>query len=216
MTGYLTRDLDIEFGGLPYRVQALQDLQQFSDPDHAAERAGISSAQWSLFGQPWPSGQVLATHMAGLDVAGKRVLELGCGLALASLVLARRGADVTASDYHPLAGDFLQLNGRSNGLPAIPFLQLDWEKPDPAAGRFDLIIGSDILYERRHAELLAGVIDGYAQPHAEVIVTDPGRGNAGRFVRLIGALGFAVEQQHMAFEPQQVAPFRGRIITARR
>jgi predicted nicotinamide N-methyase len=216
MAGYLTRELDVEFGGAHYRVQALQDLQQFSDPHGIAERAGISSALWSLFGQPWPSGLVLAEHMLDIDIQGKRTLELGCGLALASLVLARRGADITASDYHPLAADFLAYNTRANDLPAIPFRRLDWEQPDADLGRFDLIIGSDILYERRHAELLNDVIAAHAQPHAEVIVTDPGRGNAGRFVRMLGEHGFAVEQQHMAFKADDTPPFRGRLITARR
>ena len=216
MVGYRTRDLDIEFGGLPYHVHALLDTQQFSDPDHSAERAGISSAQWSLFGQPWPSGRILANHMAGYDIAGKRILELGCGLALASLVLARRGADITASDYHPLAGEFLLHNARANGLAPIPFLCLDWARAEPLAGRYDVLIGSDILYERGQVELLAGAIERHAQPHAEVIVTDPGRGNAARFTRALQAQGFTVEATHMAFEPDHEPPFRGRLITARR
>lgn len=216
MTGYLTRELELAFGGHAYRVQALKDLQQYADPDHVAERAGISSAQWSLFGHPWPSGLVLAEYMSGHDVAGKRILELGCGLALASLVLARRGADVTASDHHPLAADFLRRNSEANGLPAISFTRLDWERPDPALGRFDMIIGSDILYERRYVELLDGVIERHAQARAEVIVTDPGRGNAGRFARVLKAQGYAVQEQHMAFEPDESPPYRGRLITARR
>ena len=216
MAGYLTRELDLAFGGQSYRIQALKDLQQFDDPDDVAERAGISSAQWSLFGQPWPSGRVLAEHMAGFDVAGKRALELGCGLALASLVLARRGVDVTASDYHPLAGEFLRANCRANDLPEIPFVQLDWAKPEPGPGRFDLLIGSDILYERWHAELLAGAIERHAEARAEVVVTDPGRGNSNRFVRALKAQGFEVEERRMAFEAGQDPPYRGRLITARR
>ena len=216
MAGYLTRDIDLEFGGRTYRVQALKDLQQFDDPGHVAEDAGISSAQWSLFGQPWPSGCVLAAEMAVHEIAGKRILELGCGLALASLVLAGRGADITASDYHALAGDFLATNCRVNGMQPVPFLCLDWTRPDPDAGRFDLLVGSDILYERWHVEQLAGVIERLAQPRAEVVITDPGRGNTNRFERALETLGFEVGETRMAFTQDQVAPFRGRLITARR
>ncbi len=216
MPGYLTRELDLDVGGAPLQVRALQDLQQFDDPQGLAESVGIHSAQWSLFGHPWPSGLALAAHMADIDIVGRRILELGCGLAVASLVLARRGADVTASDHHPLAAEFLRHNARANGLPDIPFRRLDWEHPDDSLGRFDLIIGSDVLYERRHVALLDAVIGRHALPRAEVIVTDPGRGNAARFERLLRARGFDVGEIRMAFAPDERPPGRGRLITANR
>src|SRR3546814_18845005 len=53
--------------------------------------------------QPDFGAEAMATH----DVAGKRILTIGCGLGLASLVLRRRGAAVVASDYHPPAATFL-------------------------------------------------------------------------------------------------------------
>ena len=59
---------------------------------------GISSAAWPLFGLLWPSGAHLAARLALRPVrSGERILEIGCGLALASLVGHRRGADVTAN-----------------------------------------------------------------------------------------------------------------------
>jgi hypothetical protein len=65
----------------------------------------------------WVSGLQLAAAMASRVVrASVRVLEIGCGLGLASLVLHRRGVNVTASDCHPLAGGFLRENLRLNAL----------------------------------------------------------------------------------------------------
>src|SRR3546814_5343850 len=84
MNGYLTRTVTVCVGGRDYSIRALSDLQQFSDQDGAAERAGISSALWSLFGQVWPSGRVLAESMSGIAIAGMRILEIGCGLGLSS------------------------------------------------------------------------------------------------------------------------------------
>src|SRR5690606_19606093 len=154
MPGYTTTQQLIRIGGIGYRIRALSDLQQFSDPDGHAERLGISSAQWCLFGQLWPAGRLLAEAMSGFDVAGKRILEIGCGLGLASLVLKRRGADIVASDVHPDAVPCLAYSAARSGLPAVPYRQLRWDVPLPALGRFDMIIGSDILYERGHALLL--------------------------------------------------------------
>ena len=99
---YRTRIIDVSLSGDDYRIRALADRQQYADPDGLAERAGISSAQWCLFGQLWPAGRILAAAMVEFDIAGKRILEIGCGLGLSSLVLQRRRADITASDHHPL------------------------------------------------------------------------------------------------------------------
>jgi predicted nicotinamide N-methyase len=216
MPGYTTRLLTVRLGGRDYRVRALSDLQQFADRNGAAERAGISSALWSLFGQVWPSGRVLAEAMSTFEVAGKRILELGCGLGLSSLVLQQRGADVTASDHHPLAESFLVHNAALNALPTIIYRDLPWAVPDATLGRFDLIIGSDILYERDHAALLAQMMLRHAANDAEVLITDPGRGNSGPFTRALAGQGYAVSEQRSRFNEADIAPFRGRLLSYRR
>lgn len=190
MSGYSARVIDVDVLGDPFRLRVLSDLQQFADPDGDAERAGISCAQWPLFGQLWPSGQRLAEAMADLDVANARVLELGCGIGLASLVLQRRGATVVATDIHPLAETFLAYNAALNGLPALHYRRLDWTRQRPDLGRFDVVIASDVLYERGQAERLADVILAYAADDARVVLTDPGRGHAGRLARELLARGF--------------------------
>ena len=212
MPGYTTRLLTVRIGDHDFQVRALSDLQQFADVDGAAERAGISSALWSLFGQVWPSGRVLAEAMSTYDVAGKRILELGCGLGLSSLVLQRRGADITASDHHPLAESFLLRNAGLNHLAPIAYRDLPWEAADADLGRFDLIIGSDILYERGHAALLAQVVLRHAGSDATVLISDPGRGNSGPFTRALAAQGYAVSEQRSRFDPDDLPPFRGRLL----
>ncbi|QDH70296.1 class I SAM-dependent methyltransferase [Marilutibacter alkalisoli] len=216
MPGYTTRNLTLHIGGEEYRLRALSDRQQFIDREGAADRAGISSAQWSLFGQPWPAGCVLAEAMSSFDIAGKRILELGCGLALSSLVLQRRGADITASDYHPLASSFLEYNAALNGLPAIAFHDLPWATPDATLGHFDLIIGSDILYERGHAALLSALMLRHAHPAAELVIVDPGRGQSSRFVRAIRAQGYECSEERMRFDEAETKPFPGRLLYCRR
>lgn len=190
MPGYSTRQFDLDICGDAYRLQVLSDTQQFSDPDGHADRAGVSSAQWPLFGQLWPAGQHLAEVMHGFDVDGKRILELGCGIGLASLVLKRRGADVVASDMHPLAEPFLAYNAALNGLPMLHFRRVDWSSPVPTLGLFDLIIASDVMYEATQVAMLASAIATYASPAAEVVVTDPGRGQAARLTTALALQGF--------------------------
>jgi predicted nicotinamide N-methyase len=216
MPGYTTRLLTVRLGGHDFRIRALSDLQQFADPTGRAQRAGISSALWSMFGQPWPAGRVLAEAMSSFDVAGKRILELGCGLGLSSLVLAHRGADVVASDHHPLAESFLAYNAGLNDLPAVTYRDLPWAVPDATLGTFDLIIGSDILYERDHALQVAAMMLRHARPDAELLLTDPGRGNSGPFTRAMATQGYEVSERRSRFDEKDTEPFRGRLLSYRR
>lgn len=210
--GYLTRISDVPLGGPDMRVRSLSDNRQYDDLQGHADRAGISSAQWGHFGQIWPSGCALAQAMYVFDVDGKRILELGCGLALASLVLARRGADITASDHHPLAEQFLAYNAGLNDLPMPVYRDLPWSADASELGRFDLIIGSDILYERNHCALLAALLDRLAQAQSEIVISDPGRGNSGRMTHALAAQGYRCSEQRLAFAQAEAPPFRGRIL----
>lgn len=197
MPAYEVETVTLHVGTSDFHVRTLLNRQQFSDPDGSAERAGVSPASWPLFGVVWPAGLALAETMSRFPVAGKNILELGCGIGLTSLVLARRGARITACDHHPLAEDFLRRNAELNGLPPIAFLHAPWLGPNPRIGRYDLIIGSDLLYERDHALLLAGFIDEHARPAAQVLIADPGRGYVSPFSVLMAAQGYVRTAQAM-------------------
>ena len=86
MPGYQVKTETFAVGGVDTIVRSLLDRQQFSDPLGVAQRLGISSASWPLFGMVWPSALVLAAHMQRVPLGLRQVLEIGCGLALASLV----------------------------------------------------------------------------------------------------------------------------------
>lgn len=205
-----------EFGDEDIHVRGLRDLQEFSDDAGVAEALGISSARWSLFGVVWDCGYVLARLMARYDVGDRRVLEVGSGLALASLVLNRRGLDITATDRHPEAGPFLAANAALNGDPPIPFRRLSWVDEDDDLDRFDLVIGSDVLYEREHGADLGGFVLRHAAAACEVIVVDAGRGETGSFGRVLAAGGFGHDELEILPSDHRGESFRGRAHRYRR
>jgi len=226
MPGYRTKQERIAIAGVDDLViRSLLDRNQFADGDGAAERIGISSAAWPLFGLLWPSGALLAARLGARPVtAGERILEIGCGLALASIVGHRRGADVTASDRHPLAAQFLAENLRLNGLLPMKYLHGDWgavplalDAADPAQGGFDLIIGSDLLYERDASGALAGFVSGHAKASCEVWLVDPDRGNRPAFNRLMAADGFERREERLdAAAGATGAAYKGRLLVYHR
>ena len=205
-------------------VQSPLDRQQFYDPTGAASRLGICSASWSLFGMLWPSSIRLASALALRPVdANEKILEIGCGLALASLVAHRRCANITASHRHPKAKLFLQENLRLNNLPKLPFRHGQWgEHAIPSLEdtgayllykKYDLIVGSDLLYEPDMPKALASFVNLYAAEHAEVWIVDPNRGYRPAFNRKMQTLGFELSSDKVLTEADtDHEKYRGRLL----
>ena len=225
--GYQTKQENFPVDGVDdLIIRSLLDKQQFHDPLGLALHLGISSAMWPLFGLLWPSGSRLAARLARRPVnPQERILEIGCGLALSSLVGHRRGADMTASDCHPETASFLLENLRLNGLLPMDYRHGQWglqpviPNSDIAlTGEFNLIVGSDILYERDEQGTLAQFIHTHATPAAEVWVVDPNRGNRSHFTRHMAALGFALHEELLDSAATEGvgdrhAAYKGRMLT---
>jgi 2-polyprenyl-3-methyl-5-hydroxy-6-metoxy-1,4-benzoquinol methylase len=217
MPGYDVRFQRIQVdGGSDLEIRSLFDRLQYADPLGEAAAAGISPATWPLFGQIWPSARKLANLMQGWDLRASRILEIGCGLGLASLVIHRRLGDITASDCHPLTAVFLDENLRLNDLPAMKYQTGNWGRSNPDLGEFDLIIGSDVLYERSQPEQLAAFIQLHAAPAAEVLIIDPNRGNRAAFNRGMAEFGFALTETLLNAPMDDGSAYRGRLLHYRR
>lgn len=125
----------------------------------------------------WPSAIALAKHLVDHPPApATSMLELGCGLALPSLALASIGLDVTATDWAEEGLALARVNARQNGLDdRLRFERLDWSAAPADPRRFDLIIGSDLIYERRNVEWLVNLLPHVCAAGGRFIIADPGR-----------------------------------------
>ena len=128
----------------------------------------------------WPSGLALARYVATLEVAGCKVLELGCGLGLPSLTASLRGADVLATDWAEDAIELLRRNAERNDAP-LRVARVRWSEPKPLlrAAPWDLVLGADLLYEERNADQLAALLPRLG---GEVLLAEPGRPYANAFL----------------------------------
>ena len=155
----------------PPDAEALIDQARFDDDEFMPYWAEL-----------WPSGVALAAVVAARDLRGARVLELGCGLGVPSVVAALGGADVLATDWAPEALEVTRRNAELNGV-AVETLLADWSKPEPLLARapFELVLCSDVLYEPRNVDALLDVLPRLGD---EVLLGEPGRQTAGRFFEL--------------------------------
>jgi len=121
----------------------------------------------------WPSGVALAGAVGALDLRGSRVLELGAGLGLPSLAAALGGADVLATDWADDAVELLRANAERNRI-ALRVERVRWDEPELLLGTapWPLVLGADLLYERRNADQLLELLPRLG---AEVLLAEPGR-----------------------------------------
>lgn len=178
----------IELGRFSILLRRPPDAESLIDEERFEEDEFLP--YWA---ELWPSGIALARHLAGLDLGGRRVLEVGCGLALPSFAAALAGADVLATDWAPAAVDLVTVNAAANGLEVAAAV-LDWTSGTPNAGPFDLVLAADVLYEERNAEPLIRLLDAAAASDAEALFADPGRRHAPAFFDRAGAAGWSIEQ----------------------
>ncbi len=202
----------IAFDKVDIHLRTLRNTRQFLDVNGVAEKLNISSASWPIFGVVWPSSVILAHFLHDYQYKNKRILEVGCGIGLVSLMLNHFLADITATDIHPEVENFFLENILLNKGKNIRFVRTGWGDAKTNMGEFDLIVGSDLLYEDEHIELLAGFIDQHANPHCEIIIVDPKRGRNAKFSKKMVSLGYTHNANKPINSPDLEKTFKGHIL----
>lgn len=132
----------------------------------------------------WPAAIALAHDLATRDLAGKRVLEVGAGTGLPGMVAASRGACVVQTDHQELVLHLSRLNAARNGITTIEHRVADWTAWE-GAERYDVILGSDILYAESLHPHLRRIFEANVGPRGTVLVSDPFRDTS---IRLLEAM----------------------------
>jgi predicted nicotinamide N-methyase len=142
----------------------------------------------------WPSSVALARYAAQyLDLQGRQVLELGCGLGLVSVVAALQGARVLCTDYEADALAFARHNVRCNASQRVGFRLVDWRQP-ALRRRYDYILASDVIYEARNFGPLVAILQRFLARGGDAVFAEPGRPNAIPFFALLRQRGFRYQK----------------------
>jgi predicted nicotinamide N-methyase len=141
----------------------------------------------------WASAVALAHDLSLRSLRGKRTLELGCGLGLPSIAAARAGGRVLATDWSADAVLATAANAQRNDV-RVETLECSWAAPDALIerGPWDLVLGSDLLYERRNGSLLLGLLPRLVDERGLVLIADPQRAAAATFLEHAESAGWTL------------------------
>lgn len=179
----------LEIGGRDWAIEAVADQSALT---------GLADefAHFPFGLLLWDAAPVLAGALAarGAELSGKCVLELGAGVGLCGLVARWCGAELLQTDHGAEALALCQANARRNGITGMRWAEVDWRNWH-ATETFDLIMGSDILYEPDlHANVMS-VLAGSLAPGGHVLLTDPGRSTTPRFISRLEAAGWQLTRR---------------------
>lgn len=169
-----------------------------------------SDERMPYWAEIWPAGLLLAAWIGACEatISGRRCLDLGCGMGLSALAGASFGARVTAVDYAEGALVHGARNAGINGLD-VRWAVMDWRQPCFAPGSFDIIWGSDILYESRFYEPLATLFRSLLAPGGRIWLSEPWRQVSQPVWERLRADGFAVSRLHQ--EPVSFSTYRSTV-----
>jgi predicted nicotinamide N-methyase len=161
------------------------------------------------FGVLWVAAEGLAQYIVNHpdEFKGKRVLELGCGLGFPSMVASSMGAQVTASDFHPEVEAFFKRNLIHSQIEC-DYLTLNWREEKKDIGLFDIVMGSDILYESQHPKDVARGLIRYAKPGGVVLLSDPARSYMDQFLQAMKELGYQAKVDVEKIRQEEVFTFK--------
>jgi predicted nicotinamide N-methyase len=149
----------------------------------------------------WDSAvaMAMAVGQGAIEVRGRAVLEIGCGVGLAGIAAARAGARVAQSDHEPAALELAAINAAANGVTTQRHLS-DWRRPDvpDAARRPGLILGADVLYDHAMFEALANLFAATLAPAGVIWLADPMRPHTQTFLDAMAAQGWSIQTQRAA------------------
>jgi ETFB lysine methyltransferase len=189
---------EVSVGGDVLTLLSVRDTNALVDAIDPA--AFASDERFPYWADLWVSSVVLAGHLPGL-APGTRVLELGCGLGLAGIAAARAGATVTLTDNDPDALLFAAENAALNLEPAelkrVTIASMDWRAPLPQSP-YDLVIGADIIYERRFFAPLLALLPLLLAPGGAILLVEPDRAVGMDFLVQARAAGWTVSTSRLS------------------
>jgi predicted nicotinamide N-methyase len=186
MTQYKTQEKRLLLAEKPVILRIVKDPDSLLDGE-------LHSEKIPYWAELWPSAMALSSYIAGLNLRGEAVLELGCGMGLTTIAISYARGTPLAIDYDPDALRFAQHNLNVNHGHGV-FARMDWNALALSCS-FPYIVAADILYERAELPKIGRLLQQYLQRSGQVMIAEPGREIAQSFFQSLSLYGLYVIQK---------------------
>jgi len=160
---YDTTTHAVLIGGRQFQILLPQELTRFINAQDVFHK-------FPLWAKIWPASWVLADYLARMPVvSSQKILEIGGGTGLVSIVGAAFGHDITLTESNPDALQFASANALVNGCPQLPIRQLDWIRPQ-LKDTVDFIVASEVTYKKEDLQPLLSLFERCLSPAGEVLL----------------------------------------------
>ena len=211
-----TREESIEVAGQRLRLMRPAEPDRLLDALDvlALNRSDDYMPYWAYL---WPGAYLLAEAVGrGIWPTGLKTLEIGCGLGLTGLVGLQRGLHVHFTDYDTAPLAFVEQSAEANGFDSDRYStgRFDWREPEGSS--FDLILGADVLYERKLVPLVADVLAARLAPDGIGLVSNPYRVAAEAFPEELARRGLTAEVEPIEAHTLEFGEIQGLVYRVRR
>lgn len=210
---YKTEELELNISGIIIKILQISNIDDLYNQLIAKGETheDVQDERIPYWAELWPAAIGLSQYLIEFDIIKdiKNVIEIGCGLGLPGIIAGKLGAKVILTDYLEDALRFTKKNWEINsplksapseGFSQARFEVMDWRDPNPAFAA-DLVLASDITYEKRFFEFLPNAFRTLCKPGGSIIVSDPNREVAQDFFQNITKEGFGVNKIHYDIQP---------------
>ncbi len=191
-------------------VEAIRDLDEAIDIICAAmtpeeQLDPFAEDLCPYFGILWEASIGLSEYLGVHPelIKNKSVLELGCGLGLPAIVAAHLGGSVLATDFHPDVEEYFLRNCRHSSV-TCRYERLNWREQEQEVGKFDVVIGSDVLYESKHPHEVAQGLVRFVKPGGVILLSDPGRSYLLPFIKAMKSMGLHEEMSSVDIDGKEI------------
>jgi predicted nicotinamide N-methyase len=175
---YNTETVVMKIGDKPFSFITPQNLDELMD---TSEDSNIIFPLWVKI---WESSIILADYLINLKKTSKKILELGAGLGITSIIAESFGYRVTSTEYDSQALKFLMANAHINDCQTLNIQRLNWHEPD-IVGQFDIIVGSELVYKESDFKPLIALFQKFLLPGGEIILANEPRKSLEPFLNLL-------------------------------
>lgn len=191
------------------QLYSLKNLDETIDQlcqslEHQPQYDPLSEDLCPYFAQIWNSALALSRFITENQnlIAHQKILEIGCGLALPSFIATHLGAEITATDFHQDVEWLLNINQKMNNC-YFKYQRINW-RDQSFDHKYDLIIGSDILYESRHPKEIAQTLFNLTTQSGKIILSDPGRSYLQNFANEMKKLKLEYKMHQYKIENDEI------------